>query len=327
MRLLKESFDALIQYRTEKPTDNYSTVGDTLKEGLQTLRKEPSHEKLEVLLSIKEFQKLCSDITSVKGGQDGMTVAYLRDVSAVLALVAAVREKDIALHLEAERDMLKHIFAFDHQNYSRYLSYQHVLLNHHQLHNSNAFQDLKERGIGANYSGSKFAAVHGDLVTEYFNRETKGTAGPFRQGYSTNIASTNKWVNTIHIHAKLRMAMRDKVNIKTPSTHKELTDGPKKRHYKDVLSLKETLKSYKANLFDNGPAKFITTGVEANSKTIQGLLQAPEKGNKEFLKFVEDRLIKKTKSIYSPISKQKIDTGMKKNTKSPRAISVLKEDV
>ena len=136
-----------------------------------------------------------------------MTVAYLRDVSSMLSLVVSVREGDIELHLQAERNMLKQVFAFDHQNYARYLSYQHVLLNDLKIKNNAAYKDLKLKGMGANYSGSKFAAVHGDLVTEYFNRETKGTAGPFRQGYSTNIETTNKWVNIVHIHAKLRMAM------------------------------------------------------------------------------------------------------------------------
>ena len=58
-----------------------------------------------------------------------MVVAYLRDVSSILALVSSVRAGTIELRLEAERDMLKHLFAFDHQNYARYLSYQHVLLN------------------------------------------------------------------------------------------------------------------------------------------------------------------------------------------------------
>ena len=151
-------------------------------------------------------------ITDAKGEQFGITLAYLKDISSLLALVSAVRDADIELHLQAERDMLKQVFAFDHQNYSRYLTYQHVLLTNLKLNQSQSFEDLKLRGIGANYSGDKFAAVHGDLVTEYFNRETKGTAGPFRQGYSTNITTSNKWVNTVHIHAKLRMVMRGKVN-------------------------------------------------------------------------------------------------------------------
>ena len=44
---------------------------------------------------------------------------------------------------------------------------------------------------------------------------------------STNIIATNKWVGNIHIQAKPRMAMCDKVIIKTSYTHKELADNAK----------------------------------------------------------------------------------------------------
>ena len=81
--------------------------------------------------------------------------------------------------------MLKHVFIFDHQNHSRYLSYQHVLSNHHQYWNSLAFQDFFYRGFKASYSGNKIATVHGDIVREHFNKETEGTAGPLRRENST----------------------------------------------------------------------------------------------------------------------------------------------
>eukprot|EP00112_Aurelia_sp_Birch-Aquarium-sp1_P004164 Seg1472.14 transcript_id=Seg1472.14/GoldUCD/mRNA.D3Y31 product="hypothetical protein" protein_id=Seg1472.14/GoldUCD/D3Y31 len=83
----------------------------------------------------------------------------------------------------------------------------------------------------------------------------KGTAGPFQSGYSTNIGITNKWIQTMHIHAKLRKAMREKLRIKTSSTHKELTDSGKSNHNKNVNFLKEKLRSYKTDQFSNGPAK------------------------------------------------------------------------
>ena len=67
----------------------------------------------------------------------------------------------------------------------------------------------------------------------------------------------------------------------------------KKKHQKNVKVLKETLKSYEMNLFDSDLTKFIVTDIEAWSKFIQGLLKAPEEGNKLFPKFVETGLLKK----------------------------------
>ena len=94
-----------------------------------------------------------------------------------------------------------------------------------------------------------------------------------------------------------------------------------------MTSLKDALKSYNTNPFDKGPAKAFTSGVELNSKVIKGLLKAPTLGNEKFLECVNSRLIEQTKSIYAPIKRQNIDTGMKKIKKTPRKITVLKEDV
>ena len=61
-------------------------------------------------------------------------------------------------------------------------------------------------------------------MAELFNRETKGTAGPFRSGFSTDSEKANSWVNTIHIHSALRVALHQSLHLKTSSIHKKLTD-------------------------------------------------------------------------------------------------------
>ena len=58
-----------------------------------------------------------------------MTIAYIRDIPALLSLWRAICEKDISLGLEAEGDMLKHIFIFDHLNDWQWLFYQHASVN------------------------------------------------------------------------------------------------------------------------------------------------------------------------------------------------------
>ena len=52
--------------------------------------------------------------------------------------------------------------------------------------------------MGGSFTGETFSAIHRDLVTELFKKETKGTAGPFRCGFSTDIGSVNTWINRIH---------------------------------------------------------------------------------------------------------------------------------
>ena len=83
------------------------------------------------------------------------------------------------MHLQAERELLKIVFAFDHINYARYNSFQHMLLSQEQRLNSRACQDLLLNGHTASTTGNNFSGISGDLLTEWFNKETKEYAGPF----------------------------------------------------------------------------------------------------------------------------------------------------
>ena len=153
-----------------------------------------------------------------------MTVSYLQDVSVLLSLVSAVRECNLEEHLQAERKLVDLALAFDHQNYGRYNCYQNVFLRNLQQTSHPTFEELELKGLGGSLTGEPFSSIHGDLMTELFNRETKGTAGPFRSGFSTDSEKVNTWVNTIHIHSALRVALHQSLHLKTSSIHKKLTD-------------------------------------------------------------------------------------------------------
>ena len=134
---------------------------------------------------------------------------------------------NIERRLQAERKLIIHYFAFEHQNCARYGAYQHGYLQSLKQQNHPAFVDMQIKGFSGSISGHDFSSIHGDLhTTELFNRETK----TFRVGFSTNSGTVNTWVNTIHIHSKIRMALRKHLHIKTSSKHKEFTSGGKKIH-------------------------------------------------------------------------------------------------
>ena len=54
---------------------------------------------LKSLLWLKDFQQLNVNILQVRGEQDGMTIAFLRNITAGLSMLAAVRHKNVNLHL------------------------------------------------------------------------------------------------------------------------------------------------------------------------------------------------------------------------------------
>ena len=89
----------------------------------------------------------------------------------MLAILSAVTEGGLNLwHFSVEREILQWKFAFDHINYAGYITYQHVYLN------NSIVIDLITNGHGASSSGDLFSTIHGHLVTDYFNKQTKETA-------------------------------------------------------------------------------------------------------------------------------------------------------
>ena len=69
---------------------------------------------------MKEFCDFFLMFVTGDGPRFQMTMQYLKDVSLMVTIVSAVREGVIDKHLQAEREMLKLVFAIDHVHYARY---------------------------------------------------------------------------------------------------------------------------------------------------------------------------------------------------------------
>ena len=202
-----------------------------------------------------------------------------------------------------------------------------MYLRNLEQQNHQAFKELSERGFGCSITGQNFSTLHGDLITEIFNGQTKRQAGPHRTGLSMDIDQTNRWIKTVHIYAKLRMEVTQKIGSATSAVHKETTPSAIKQHLSHVESLKQQLTKYGCNPFSDSNAKNITTGAEIDTNIIAGLLSAPDVGNEKFLTFARERLVLGTVNFYTPIEREGIDTGLKKKKKKSKASSILKEDL
>ena len=123
-------FDALIQCLVEEKTSDLANADECLLGALILLQTSPSKSTLEKVMAKQSFKEMVASLLEdVKGTEKRLTMAYLKDVSALLSMVAAVWESNIELHLQAQRNMILLTFAFNHINYARYCTYQHVLLS------------------------------------------------------------------------------------------------------------------------------------------------------------------------------------------------------
>lgn len=329
IRLHKQSFEALLRFRIKNMGD-VSLFGADFRHLLGLLRCSPTHLELDRLLSNPQFERLCTDLMSSAGGTEAeIMIEYLKDVSTMLAFISSVREKHIERHLQAERALLPQLFAFGHINYARYLTYQHVTLTNLHKTNPAAWTELKENGFGGSLTGGSFSTVHGDFITEVtVNREVKVRGGPMQGGFSTSLKAEDAFIKTSHLMAKLRTALKDKLNVMTTSTHKETTQGAKKEHEKTVQALVNQMSKY-MDPFGPGVARNFKTGEALDTEVVEGLLHSTETGETLLMKFVQERLKRTGEdrvSFFKPIQNPKIKTGLEKPKKTPRAVNILKEE-
>ena len=84
------------QFRTEDITNDYQDLAHELKEKLILLGWKSSSEKLQNVIDNQKFQILCQNILEQQTGTESkMAIRYLKDVSSLLALVSAVRGKNL----------------------------------------------------------------------------------------------------------------------------------------------------------------------------------------------------------------------------------------
>ena len=141
----------------------------------------------ESVIARPNFYNTRSGISARSGTLSSMFVNCLKDVSALLAMIRSVRECNIEVHLEEERALLPQLVAFGRPNYSRYMTYQHALLEVYCISNKSIGKDLKENGFGGSLTRDKFSRKLGDILIETtVNRNVNVCVEPMQDGYSTD---------------------------------------------------------------------------------------------------------------------------------------------
>ena len=279
-------------------------------------------------MKLKEYDELVDCILKCDGTMSQMIVSYMKDVSSNLALISSVREKSIERHIQAEENLCKDAHAFGHPNYARYLSYQHVMLKSLPQQKPLVWDELLKNGFGGSITGKPFSTEHGDYMIETtINREVKVRGGPMQGGYSTDLTSMNRYVQNTHHLAKLRSAIKKKLNTLTSSVHKEETPSGIRIHEQMIVKMVLQLERY-TNPFDDQPARNIKTGEIIDHNVVLGLLNSRKLGAELFQKFIAERIepAQERVSFFAPIKNPKINTGLTKKKETPKAINVLKED-
>lgn len=107
-------------------------------------------------------------------------------------------ESNIDLHLQCEQQFLNLVHAFNHTNYSRWGTFEHIYLWSMEHILASAYQNV---GFTAFQSGSIFNWVHGDYICKNHNAETKVSGGCIKARSIKNTKTFNTLIRTKHIAA------------------------------------------------------------------------------------------------------------------------------
>ena len=112
--------------------------------------------------------------------------------------------------------------------------------------------------------------------------------------------------------------MQEFLFLRSSSTHPDLLPSRIRRDQSDVLAVQDTITSMFINPFEEMELISLSSGIVPTDKVTSNLLDAELIGERELLKFQDERLEKQTIGFYEPLKKMKLGTSstlLKKSVK------------
>ena len=216
---------------------------------IRAFRNTPSVENIEQLFQSEKVSEILFVYTKYSQNEEGPMKkfwnSYIDMVSLLLAFLRATREGNWELHLACIRELLPWYFAYDRQNYARYLPvYWLHMINLPKTH-PEAHEYLSNGGFCVQRSSNKFSQSAVDQTIEQtLNRDTKTKGGII--GFSVNKSAVQRWLLNAHERAAISNACRDLagMNDMHSTGHKETGKHRMARDESDVKSIVSTLQSW-----------------------------------------------------------------------------------
>ena len=230
-------------------------------------------------------------------------------VELLLNIIYACRTGLWDLLLECISEVIPYAFAYDHVNYSRYLT---VMLGD-MLALEKDFPEIYEQFLHGNFTAQltegMFNRVETDKVIEMtLNKDTKTPGGT--TGFSTSLGAVQRWEINASYRASLREVFHQHLNYSTQRhKHKDLSPSRIKKDENDIKSILSILQQTFVDPFSEQQLLSISRGIVLDDTLAQRMLSAKEVGSEAMAAFIKDRLCEDhTMSIFDPIKKQKLPT-------------------
>ena len=314
VRLHKCVYEALMRLLLKELQSSVPSLPDL---NLEQLKLELNQEEFERVMNSREFREFGEQFQvyvqgiKEKGSNLGkFWLSYLELCELMLNLIYASRTGSWELYLSCIEEVIPWAFAYDRQNYARYLipfldDMRHLSVRMPEVYTAfNKGQFSVQMG-----ARNSFGRNEADKTIENtINRDCK-TGGGYT-GFSANFAATQRWVLNDTRRGVYRKLLREHLSITSSHTyiHKELAPARVKEDIRAVGKLVDLLEDVFTNPWKQDAAfTSLSTGIEATTELSDDLLQAKSKGKQAANDFVVSRCSSNpTSDFFDPLKKTKL---------------------
>jgi len=333
-RLLWAGF--LLWLKEQQPTqmNQIDQLLELLSDLLDTSRQSSKYEETlnhELFLQMLEhFEKYCEHLRHTNGPLSALWMSYFDMVGGVLlALIRSSREGDWNLHMAAVRGMIVWCFAYDRQNYARYLPVYYAEMSQLRNDHPEVLQHFLEGEFSVQLGEKNpFAKIPLDqTIEETANRDTK-VAGGVRK-YSLKPGAVSRFFLTAEYRSSFLRHLRDVlVTGKSDHGHVELQNSRIKKDELAVNAVVETLQNW-VNPFEENQQELVSlsTAAAATRQIATQLLEAEKRGEAAYQSFKSERLESSPPVVkfHDPLPKLRLKTFSDMTKKQKKVSSNGKE--
>lgn len=276
---------------------------------------------------LKLFDQYLDILRHSQGDLSSFWMSCFDMIEIILGAIRATREGNWSLHMAMIRDMIPWFFAYDLQNYARYLPVYYRQMSRLHIDHPSVYQHYVTGGFGAQLSDKNpFGRIPIDqTIEETANKDTQTAGGT--KGFSLKPGSVTRYYLTAEYRSKGLHKLRDMTNAhNTGMLHKDLETSRIARDEQDVEALTQLLSVTWINPFqETNDLIHLATGLVATTEVKDDLLLAKEKGEQAYKSFVQDRLDSTTKGFHDCLPRLKLKTFG--NIKKSRKVTTANKEI
>lgn len=271
-------------------------------------------ENKSYVLILKHFGVYMDYLRHENGSLSTFWMSYLDMVEILLGLLRASREGDWPLHLAYIRKVIPWCFAYDRQNYARYLPYYYAQMSRLAVDYPNVHAQFVEGGFSVQIGPKNpFGKIPVDqTIEETVNKDTQTPGGT--KGFSLKPGAVSKYYLTTEYRSSYLRQLRAMVghDCSHQVNHPDLQMPRIRKDEANVKAFMELMENSWVNPLSQDRTDLInlSTGVVAPANVASDLLKAQTIGEEAYETFKKDRLENEvpTTKFHDTMKKQKLKT-------------------